>query len=189
MLNWRYRLLLGLVGMISVLVVSSCADKSAGRLGTDSPLPVPSSTSPLPTTVSPVAIDEPLQALSPEDVPDPDKGKGTVIGTIYDVSLDEPYANQFIYLAKVIELKSDNADDSPMFFVELDVQSDPFDQTDQYGRLVIENVEPGLYALAVRLPNLQETLLYDAETNTTVSVEIEPDEISDMGRVRIQGPR
>jgi hypothetical protein len=111
------------------------------------------------------------------------------VGAIYDESRGEPYSGQFIYLAKVLELGNQDGEGPPVLFAELDVRSDPFDQTDEQGRFVIENVEPGLYALAVRLPSLRETLLYDAETEVNLSVEIEPDAISDIGTVRIVGPR
>jgi hypothetical protein len=171
--------------LVAVILLSACSrGHKSTEVGTPiSPLQLSSATSPVATAVP---EQESVSAIA--DIPEPESGKGTVVGIIYDRKRGEPYALQFIYLAEVIEMEHQGGGD-PMLFAELDVQSDRFDQTDENGRFVVENVEPGLYALAVRLPNLKETLLYDADTTRNLSVKIEAGKISDMGNLEIMGPR
>ena len=129
-------------------------------------------------------------SLIPSPVPtstvtDPESDKGTIVCILYDQSLMQPYAHQLIYLAKVGEMISDQGDGETMPFAELDVNTAPFAETGEDGRLVIENVEPGLYALVVRLPNLREIMLHDATTTSNLSVEVEAGKISDMGEIHV----
>jgi len=188
LLHLKNRSWILIVAIALFSLVASCARRPVEETASVSPLESPlQPASSIPTP--PAATSAPTELVATVDVSAPESGKGTAVGTIYDESRGEPYSGQFIYLAKVIELGSQDGDEPPVLFAELDVRSDPFDQTDEQGRFVIENVEPGLYALAVRLPDLRETLLYDAETEVNLSVEIEPDEISDIGTVRIMGPR
>lgn len=171
--------------VILVLLLSSACRASSRETGiVVSPLPTPASLasqSPIATTLPEPETPPTIQILVPEE------GKGTVIVVLYDQTLNAPYAFQYIYLAKVLELQKQGGGDS-MFFAELDVKTAPFAQTDEDGRLLIENVEPGRYALAVRLPNLVETLLYEAYTQINLYVDINPNEVSDMGVVEIAGP-
>ena len=188
MLRLKTRSWILVVAIALLPLFAACAKRPVEETPSVSPLESPlQPASSIPTP--PAATSPATELVAAVDVPTPESGKGTAVGTIYDESRGEPYAGQFIYLAKVIELGSQEGDDPPVLFAELDVRSDPFDQTDEQGRFVVENVEPGLYALAVRLPNLRETLLYDAETEANLSVEIVPDEISDIGTVRVMGPR
>jgi hypothetical protein len=130
--------------------------------------------------------DTPLPDTPPEE---PAKGKGTVVGTLHDQAEAEPYAYQYIYLAPTRQMTSQNTGDKVAYFAELDVTSDPFAQTDEHGRLVIRDVEPGLYTLAVRLPNLQEILLFDGTTSQNVIVTVEADKVSDLGVVDVVVPK
>ena len=188
MLKWRSRPFFVVAAIAVFLFLSSCnrgpAEDTRDVSPLQSPIQTPSATVTPPAATA--ASSEPAPTIA---VPEPEEGKGTAVGTIYDDAQGEPYSSQFIYLARVMELEKEDGDGEPALFAELDVQSDPFDQTDEHGRFVIENADPGLYALAVRLPNLRETLLYDADTQTNLSVEIEPGEISDLGTLHIRGPR
>jgi hypothetical protein len=144
----------------------------------------PQFTSPLsPTIGSNSPLPTPITTVNPPQI-----GKGTIIGILYDEPAVRPYAGQYIYLARVRQMDSASGG-TPMFFAELDVKADPFGQTDATGRFVIENVEPGIYALTVWLPNLQQALLYDAKTNINLSVEIKPGQITNLGVMKIDGPR
>lgn len=173
------------IGMLVLLSLgTACRAPSGESDAVVSPLPTPvsiSSQSPIATALPEPATPPTIQIQSPEE------GKGTLVGVLYDQALNGPYAFQYVYLAKILELQQQGGGD-PMFFAELNIQTAPFAQTDENGRLVIENVEPGKYALAVRLPNLAETLLYEAYTQVNVYVDINPNEISDMGVVEILGP-
>jgi hypothetical protein len=182
------------IGWISILLVvllffSGCSGRGSTvdvPVGRNETAPPVSFTSP----VSPIASPAPEQEIAPTlKVPEPESGKGTVVGVLYDQALEQPYAHQFIYLARIGEMKPQQGDGEPMLFAELDVTSDPFAQTDETGRFVIENVEPARYVIAVRLPNLQELLLYDTGTSANLFVEVEPGKIADMGVVHIMGPR
>jgi hypothetical protein len=173
--------------MVGVLALLSCSSEDEiTNLDEVTPsLEVNEVISPVSVIISPVQTPKPSTA-TPE-VPMPRNDKGTVVGIIYNQTQETPFADRTIYLAKVTELKA--PDGSPEgFMAELDVKNDPFDDTDESGRFVIENVEPGLYGIAVRLPSLQETLLYEADTNVNLSVQIEAGKISDMGILRILGP-
>jgi hypothetical protein len=159
--------------------IPGCAVKSA----------IPTASKTTPTFVSPVSpIVTPLAGKvapsSTPQVPDPEKGKGTIVGVLYDQRQGKPYAGQSIYLGKVNELKS--ADGSkPIPFVELNVKVDPHADTDANGHFVIQDVAPGRYALAVWRPDLQQRLLHDAAKNISIAVEVKPDEISDLGTLQI----
>lgn len=119
------------------------------------------------------------------NIPAPASGKATIAGVVY--FNNKPYAERDIYLAKVGNWIA--ADGKPAGqFAELDVSTDPRGYTDPGGRFIIENVEPGQYVLAVRLPSLQENLLTDAETNTNFFVELKSDEVTTLGTIRIVNP-
>ena len=77
---------------------------------------------------------------------------------------------------------------APIPFIELDVQADPFGHTDENGRLIISNVNPGKYALVLWAPNLTQVALVDPQTNYNISVEVKPGEISDLGVVKVSLP-
>jgi hypothetical protein len=150
-----------------------------------SPLQSTSPLSPDPDTESD-SQGTPPPALKPEK---PVKGKGTVVGTLHEHPQGQPYAHQFIYLAPTRQMDSENTGDQVAYFAELDISSDPFAQTDEHGRLLVPDIEPGLYTLVVRLPNLQEILLYDQATSRNLVVEVVADEIYDLGTVNVIIPQ
>lgn len=173
------------------LILAAVILSTTGCSGDDGTVEVREAATPTPfmSPLSPLATQEPDQGIAPTAVvPEPENGKGTVVGILYDPSKDRPFALQFVYLAGVIEMKPQQGDGEPLLFAELDVSSDPFAQTDENGWFVIENVEPGLYALIVRLPNLVESPLYKAGTGVNVSVELEAGKITDIGTVDIEAP-
>jgi hypothetical protein len=175
----------------SVLVLVAIILSFAGCSGDDGVVEVSETASPVQFTspLSPITSPAPKQQVTPTPtVSEPEGGKGTVVGVLYDQVDAEFFAHQLIYLARVREMQPQQGEGEPMLFAELNVGSDPSAQTDENGRFVIENVEPGRYALVARLPNLQESALYKAGTNFNVSVEVEPGKITDMGTVDIAGP-
>jgi hypothetical protein len=118
-------------------------------------------------------------------IPAPALGKGTIAGVVY--FNNKPYAERDIYLAKVGNWIASDGKPAGQF-AELDVNTDPRGYTDAGGRFLIENVEPGQYVLAVRLPSLQENLLADAETNTNFFVELKSNQVTTLGTIRIVNP-
>ena len=119
------------------------------------------------------------------NISEPSSGKATIAGVVY--FKDKPYAERDIYLAKVGNWVTSDGKPAGQF-AELDVSTDPRGYTDSGGRFLIENVEPGQYVLAVRLPSLQENLLTDADTNTNFFVELKSDEVTSLGTIRILNP-
>lgn len=138
--------------------------------------------------VSPLAPSESLSDLvAPPQVRTPQKGKGTVVGVLYDQTGNQFYAYRLIYLAETKEMQSNQEGAEKAYFAELDVSTSPFSQTDENGRFVIQDVEPGGYVLVARLPNLQEVLLYDVSSGTNISVQVQENKITDIGIVNILG--
>jgi hypothetical protein len=155
------------------------------------------STSPIPTLNLPVAtLDSPVPTLDsrpgepelvgPLRIPTPESSRGTVAGTLNDKFKGVPHANRYIYLARVNSMESTTGGE-PVYFAELDTAAAPYSQTDVKGQFLFKNVEPGKYAFVEWLPNLEQTLLYDADTNINLSVEVKPGEISDLGTLDILG--
>lgn len=175
--------------LISLFISVGCSSEDQLDNKNNTPLPT-ASTIVIVSPVSPVNISQtptPSPPTPTPEVPMPEDGKGTVVGILYDQTIDQPYVGHLIYLARVRELKDPEGNNAG-YFAELDVTTDPFGQTDDAGRFVIENVEPGMYGLVVRLPSLQEILLEEAETANNISVEIKAGEISDLETVFINGP-
>jgi len=140
--------------------------------------------------ISPIAT-SPLPTPTPEntptpEVPTPENDQGTIVGILYDQATNQPYANQFIYLATIRELTSPDGNPAGQF-AELDVTSDPFALTDESGRFVIQNVIPNEngYTLAVRLISLQELILFDTSTGNNILIEAEAGKIIDLGVLEI----
>lgn len=175
---------------ISAVILVSCSSQVPVEVTDEAATPVVEATI-VASPVSPIARSPlPTPTMPPTPTPEvaePENGKGTVVGIIYDQIAGSPYGERDLYLAKISELQSPEGEPAGQF-AELDVTSSPYARIDESGRFVFENVEPGLYGLVVRLPSMQEILLEDAATNFNIPVEVEAGEILDMGIVAILGP-
>jgi hypothetical protein len=175
--NIRARIML--VAIVLVLLASACSPQIP------STSPIPTLDSPVPTLDSyPGAAGLAVSA----QIPTPESGKGTVVGILNDKSRGTPYSNRFIYLASVNSMKSTTSSD-PIYFAELDTATAPYSQTDINGQFLFVNVEPGRYALVEWLPNLEQTLLYDADTNINLSVEVKSGVLVNLGVLGILAPQ
>jgi hypothetical protein len=163
-----------------ILLGCSGGDRFIERKDLITEAPVQSPVSPVVSSIQGVGV-----LTSTPKILSPDSDKGTVAAIIYDEPNQRPFADRSIYLAQLEELNAPDGSQVGLIAV-LDVTSDPFAQTDETGGFVIENVEPGKYALAVRLPNLRELLLHDAGTGNNLIIEVMPGEILDMGVVSIR---
>lgn len=170
------------LGAASAVFVSACSAPPPT-------IPASNGTALVPTVTLAAASVSPLQSplIPTATVPAPDKDKGTVTAVLYNQYLSQPYADRYIYLGHVSEMQSASGG-TPIPFVELDIQADPFGHTDENGRLIISNVAPGKYALILLAPNLTQAPIVDPATGSNISVEIQPDKISDLGTVTVSFP-
>lgn len=113
-------------------------------------------------------------------IPTPESGKGVVVGQLLNPGPGgEPYFAS-LYLARTID--SDRQGYPPI--IAFSDTEDPLASQDKTGKFLFENVEPGLYALAIWTP-IASTIIQDPETNDYMLVEVRAGEFLDLGVIGI----
>lgn len=126
---------------------------------------------------SPLAspIQSPVASPQPEfQAPAPALGKALVVGILMNENTDQPMAGVELYLGDHIGATSD----TPMY--GLDPSVAPRTTTDQDGRFVFADVDPGSYVIIVWNP-FNSYMLQDPATGAELSVILEADEVFDVG--------
>ena len=142
------------------------------------PAPEAEATATLPPYPSPEEQALPGEAIaSPKGTPV--AGKGHAQGMIINRGPDhttEPLGNRILYLAQMLP----NTDGAPSGIVRVDENSAPMTVTDGDGRFVFENVEPGYYALAIKIPR-DLLLARDVNNGEDVLIEVKAGEAVAIG--------
>lgn len=126
--------------------------------------------SPLPTpTTAPAPVPEATA------VPAPNDGTGSVAGTLMSQSGDlvAPLSNGRVYLARIVQ--DSNGGDLRM--VSFDEQRDALVVTDEGGKFIFENIQPGEYGLVYSIPGISSQLLKYADTGNDLLITVEADEV------------
>ena len=110
-------------------------------------------------------------------------GTGRVIGVLIrrglDGEEDRPYQSLRVYLGTVL------LDDQGNLTVGRVNQLDaPSAQTDDSGRFVFANVDPGTYILAIQLPPNNIIMLRDPDSGNDLVIDVEADQVLDLGEMR-----
>ena len=113
-------------------------------------------------------------------IPTPESGSGIIVGQLLTPGAGgEPYYTS-IYLARTID--TDKAGYPPI--IAFSENEDPLASQDKTGTFLFENVEPGLYALAIFSP-LASTIIQDPDTGDYMLVEVRAGEVLELGVIGI----
>jgi hypothetical protein len=127
----------------------------------------------------PVLSDDP--SLRP-DMPQPSTGKGALVGRLINDSTGGPGHSVRVYLGvKVV------AEPGPDYFISTQRNSSPQGDTTSQGYFVINDIEPGTYALVVWTPGYSQ-VLSDSNTASELWVDIVADEVAELERVHFSAP-
>jgi hypothetical protein len=140
------------------------------------PTGYPSAATPFPTITS-----SPEEFVAPAP-PVPDEGLGAVVGQLLHMESDSAGSNLTIYLGVKVE-----AEPGPSYFISTQRNSSPQANTNAGGYFVINNVEPGLYALVLGSV-IDSRVLANPETGQEYWVEVTAGETSDVGEVVFSFP-
>jgi len=135
------------------------------------PTGYPGSATPVPT-IAP----SPEELVAPEP-PVPAEGMGAVIGQLYHKDTSTPGSNLTIYLGVKVE-----GEPGPAYFISTQRNSSPQDNTNAGGYFVINDVEPGLYALVIGSV-IGSRVLENPETGQEYWLDVTAGEVTDVGQV------
>lgn len=124
----------------------------------------------IPVTVSPVELPLTLLASAP--------GSATIGGVIVDERTQQAPPESLLYLAPMLYT------DKGLPVVSLDRQRDPFVVLPPNGLFVFENVLPGEYSLVFLTPDYS-FLVEQRDTQESLIVTVEPDDIIDLGLIEL----
>lgn len=175
--------------LLGILFLAACS------AGLPAPLiPSTAPVSPLPTTetagapatqASPLAT--PTAIARSTEVP-PSAGKASVTGRLIDAKAGEPMGNQALSLPSVVcpaGATEENVREQCVYMV--DAAFDPSALTDQEGRFVFRDIDPGRYVLLVGNPEVRYTVLADAARKPLIW-KVEADEITELGDLAVELP-
>lgn len=111
----------------------------------------------------------------------PVAGKGHVQGVLVNRGPGgpaEPLRNRIVYLAQMLS----STDGALSGIVRVDENSAPVGVTDGAGHFVFENVEPGWYALAIKIPR-ELLLARDVNSGDDVLFQVQAGQIVDTGEI------
>lgn len=131
------------------------------------------------------AITNPTQGLTPEPLP-AIKPEFTADTGAFKVQLvfaedGSPMAGFSFYLARWLPVPNMPEAGVP----ELDLATSPRGDSDKNGILVISNVPPDRYSLILYTP-LNVMIVPNAESPVDVWAEIKPNEVTDLGTIKVQ---
>ncbi len=175
--------------------VAACSSKvlPPTPMLTESPLPLPAKSSPIPEFQSPiqatqptVAAPMPTQAPSAPIVPIPEVGKAAVSGILYNLASSSPIPGTVFYLTPAT---GEGKKDPPLVFVgpqkeKGDIQG----MSDAQGRVLLNNIPPGNYYLAVWAPYKWILAVQSATDETPRLIVLKPDQVADLGDLSLYWP-
>lgn len=124
-------------------------------------------------------LDSPIQpaVASPEptfEAPEPSSGKGVITGVLNIANTEQPMANVELYLGNHIGATTD----TPMY--SLDPSTAPKTITDENGRFIFKDVDPGFYVIIIWNP-FNSFMVRDASTGAELSINLQTDQVFDAG--------
>ena len=133
---------------------------------------------PYPGAATPVQTKTPApdELVQPEP-PNPSAGHGAVVGQLFHKDSESPGSNLTIYLGIKVE-----ANPGPGYLISTQRNSSPQADTNGAGYFVINDVEPGTYALVIG-SLIGSRVLENPENGQEYWVEVASGEISDVGNV------
>lgn len=168
----RLRLLVYL--LILGVVVSACAASSS--------IEAPAPTGSPPGEPSPVQ-GEPLP-VSSQDPPEPGSGKAAISGVLYTFTGKGPIPGTLFYLTPA----GDQSTPPPALMGIREENKDVSGQSDTQGRIVLNNIPPGRYYLAVWAP-YNWIIAVESDTNPTPRlIVLEPDQRLNLGVIYLSWP-
>lgn len=170
----RLRLLMFL--LILGVVVSACAASSS----TVSPSP----------TGSPRGEPTPVQSeplpVSSQDPPAPGPGKASISGVLYTFTGKGPIPGTAFYLIPAGD--GDQSEPPPAMMGIREENKDVSGQSDNQGRIVLNNIPPGRYYLAVWAP-YNWIVAVESDVNPTPRlIVLEPDQRLNLGVIYLSWP-
>jgi len=165
---------LRLLVCLLILAVSACAAPSS----TESPSP----------TGSPLAEPSPMQGeplpVSSQDPPEPGPGKAAISGVLYTFTGKGPIPGTLFYLTPA----GDQSTPPPALMGIREENKDVSGQSDNQGRIVLNNIPPGRYYLAVWAPyNWILAVESDADSTPRLIV-LEPNQRVNLGVIYLSWP-
>ena len=112
--------------------------------------------------------------------PDPEQGKATVVGQVFNIETNDPLGDVIVRLA---EIYRENTEEGVFL---LDHFASPGARTDAQGIFIIENIEPGEYVLMVGEGDNFNAydIIEDSSTGDAKAWVAEADQISDWGEIK-----
>lgn len=126
---------------------------------------------------------EPLSAPS-QDPPEPGSGKAAISGVLYTFTGKGPIPGTLFYLTPA----GDQSTPPPALMGIREENKDVSGQSDSQGRIVLNNIPPGRYYLAVWAP-YNWIIAVESDTNPTPRlIVLEPDQRLDLGMIYLSWP-
>lgn len=129
-----------------------------------------------PTAISTVFV--------PTPIPTPFIGKGSVTGRLINNMSGEPIGGIIVYLGTVSPFKIEN-DES--YIITVLPSSSPSALTDNYGYFTFLNIDPGVYAMVIWLPE-KSWIVSAPDTGKNILVEVKAGKITILGDLFINPP-
>lgn len=101
-----------------------------------------------------------------------------------EVKSEKPIVKVDLFLAQMLPVEGQL---KGSYIPALDMSTDPHDESDQSGLVVISNVPPGFYALVMVTP-LGAIQLQDSVTSENINFHIKAGEVLDLGNKNVAVP-
>lgn len=141
------------------------------------------SKSPLDTTISPITISTAVFVPTPIPTPLPDKG--SITGRFINYESREPIGGVIVYLGTISPFKIEN---SESHIITVLPNSSPNTLTDSYGYFAFLNVNPGVYAMIIWLPE-KSWVVSAPNTGKAILIEVKEGKTTVLGDLFINPPR
>lgn len=158
-----------LVGVVLTLI--ACRRFSAGGLP-ESPL----------VNISPVTT--PTVNFVPTTIPTPFSEKGSVTGRLVSHISKEPIGGVIVYLGEISPFEIEGTESH---IITVLPNSSPSALTDKYGYFAFLNVNPGMYAMVIWLPE-KSWVISTPDTGKDILVRVETGKVTTLGELFINPP-
>lgn len=131
---------------------------------------------------SPVTI--PVIDFVPTPIPTPLPEKGSITGRLINSSTLEPIGGVIVYLGEISPFKIEGTESH---IITVLPNSSPSTLTDKYGYFAFLNINPGVYAMVIWLPE-KSWVVSTPETGKDILLTVEAGKVTTLGELLINPP-